>query len=324
MRLGSADVVLAAGALVWRERGGQLEVLAVHRPRYDDWSWPKGKLDPGETLPECAIREVAEETGEVIALGVPLPTLTYSLGGGKSKVVWYWAAQAIEAESPAVLARNKVKPAPKHEIDQIVWLDVDQARHLITFPDDLKPLEQLVLDYEAGTLNTRPFVVARHARARRRRAWNGSDVRRPLTTGGAKRAEQLRGLFAAFGVDRLSSSTALRCVQTINPYAAVAGLTVRGYTSLTEETYRSRPAKTQARFADLLGKPRARAVCVHRPTLPALMTVLKQRVTPQTRGKLPRTMPYLPAGGVLIAHVVDGEQGPRIVAIETHGLKPTW
>ena len=73
------SVVLAAGTLPWRRRRGQLQVAVVHRPKYDDWSWPKGKLDPGETFPVAAARETAEETGLVVRLGRPLPTSTYHL-----------------------------------------------------------------------------------------------------------------------------------------------------------------------------------------------------------------------------------------------------
>jgi len=78
-------VVRAAGALVWRERRGRLEVLLVHRPRYDDWSFPKGKVEPGESVRTCAVREVAEETGARIALGQPLETIRYKLSDGRRK-----------------------------------------------------------------------------------------------------------------------------------------------------------------------------------------------------------------------------------------------
>ncbi|MCB2412581.1 NUDIX hydrolase, partial [Demequina sp. TTPB684] len=125
MKVEPTDVVLAAGALVWRVRKGELQVLAVHRPRYDDWSWPKGKLDLGETLPACAVREVAEETGKVIELGQPLPTLRYPIGGGKVKIVRYWAAHVISPDTPAAIAREAVKEASKNEIDSVKWLTIE-------------------------------------------------------------------------------------------------------------------------------------------------------------------------------------------------------
>lgn len=318
----STDAVLAAGALVWRERDGQLEVLAVHRPRYNDWSWPKGKLDPGETMPACAVREVAEETRITIDLGIPLPTLRYPIAGGKIKVVRYWAAHETAADTAQASAREPVKAATKHEIDEIAWLTVDEARERITFHDDLRPLERLIEEWEAGRLNSRAFIVTRHARAQRRKAWVGADKRRPLTSGGVARAIQLKDLFAAFGASRVASSSAVRCVQTVHPYAQAAGLPVRGYDSLTEEAHRKHPEATAAVFASLLRKKRSRVVCVHRPTLPALVALLRSHITGKTRGALPRKMPFLPAGGVLVAHIVDTDGHPRVVAVETHLLKP--
>ena len=86
-------VIESAGALVWRVHDGELQVRLVHRPRYDDWSWPKGKLDPGETFQAAAAREVAEETGKPVVLGVPLPGLQYLTPEGRVKRVHYWAAR---------------------------------------------------------------------------------------------------------------------------------------------------------------------------------------------------------------------------------------
>jgi len=320
---GEKDVVLAAGALVWRvseSRG--LEVLAVHRPRYNDWSWPKGKLDKGETLPACAVREVAEETRVHVELGPPLPTLRYPVASGRTKVVTYWSARVLDKDSVPVTARAKVKRASKSEIDEVRWLTVAEAKELITFADDLRPLKRLVTMYEQGRLDTRTFIVARHARAKRRKGWLGKDVRRPITKGGYGRAMQLVGLFAAFGITRVASSTALRCVQTVHPYAEAAGIPVRGYGTLREKAFADKPESTIATFEELVRKRRSRVVCVHRPTLPALMAVLGRFVTERTKGSLPHKMPFLPAGGVLVLHLINGATAPEIVAVETHFLKP--
>jgi len=311
---------VAAGALVWRVRDGQLQVLAVHRPRYNDWSWPKGKLSRGETLPQCAIREVAEETGKEVVLGQPLPTLRYPIGAGKQKVVRYWAAQIISPDSRPARARPSVKSAPKHEVDRVRWLTVPQARAKITFPDDLRPLEVLAEAYADDRLDTRAFVLVRHARARRRKAWTGDDEARPLTKAGARRARQLVPLIASFGVTHVSSSPAQRCVETVAPYAEAASLTVKTVAALTEPGHAEEPLRTAGVMINLLGKPGNRVVAVHRPTLPTIVEMVRASTRPYTRGALPRKNPYLPAGGVLIAHLVDTESGPRAVAVETHLL----
>lgn len=316
-----SGIVISAGALVWRVRDGELQVLSVHRPRYDDWSWPKGKLDEGETLPQCAIREVAEETGKQVTLGQPLPSLRYPISSGKQKVVRYWAAQVASSDSRAVQARPAYKPASKNEIDKTKWLTVAQARKKITFSDDLRPLEALVASFEEDRLDTRAFVLVRHARAKRRKAWGGSDEERPITKSGERRAQQLVPLIAAFGVKHVSSSPAERCMATVRPFADAAGLPIRTYGELTEPDHASTPLKTASTLSNLLGKQVSRVVAVHRPTLPTIVEMVRAATRKYTRGALPRKNPYLPAGGVLIAHVLDTDSGPRVTAVETHLLQ---
>ncbi|MBL1095269.1 NUDIX hydrolase [Streptomyces coffeae] len=122
-----APPVLAAGCVLWRRApdGGRLEVALVHRPRYDDWSHPKGKLKRGEDALRGAVREVAEETGMDCAPGAPLPTLRY-LAKGRPKEVRYWAAEAVH-EEPFV---------PNREVDRLVWLPPSAARLRLTYDHD--------------------------------------------------------------------------------------------------------------------------------------------------------------------------------------------
>lgn len=313
-------IVISAGALVWRVRDGELQVLSVHRPRYNDWSWPKGKLDEGETLPQCAIREVAEETGKQVTLGQPLPSLRYPMSSGKQKVVRYWAAQVSTEGSRAVEARPPIKAASKHEIDKTRWLSVPEARKKITFSDDLRPLEALVASYQHDRLDTRAFVLVRHARAKRRKAWEGADEDRPITKSGEARAQQLVPLIAAYGVRHVGSSPTERCVATVRPFAEAAGLPIKTYDTLTELDHASQPFKTASTVTNLLGKQVSRVVAVHRPTLPTIVEMVRAATRKYTRGALPRKNPYLPAGGVLVAHVLDTDSGPRVTAVETHLL----
>ncbi|WP_296667637.1 NUDIX hydrolase, partial [Demequina sp.] len=272
--------VVAAGALVWRVRDGELQVLAVHRPRYNDWSWPKGKLDPDESLAECAVREVAEETGKQIALGQPLPTIRYPIAAGKQKVVKYWAAEVLSSKSPAIAGRPQYKPAAKHEIDRLRWLSVAEAQRIITFPDDLRPLDALVEAYAADRLDTRPFVLVRHARARRRKAWKLADERRPLTKNGVMRAQQIVPLLASFGITKVDSSPARRCLDTVSPYAEAIGVAATTHDALTEPSHARKPLATAKVFSVLFNKKSPRAVCVHRPTLPTIVEMLRATMRP--------------------------------------------
>lgn len=127
------DLVLAAGGVVWRRtRAGELEVVMVHRPRYDDWSLPKGKLDPGETDEDAARREVEEETSVVAELGPELPTTTYLDRSGKHKRVRYWAMTVVSGV-----------PAGANEVDQAEWVPLEEAARRISYERDVSVLEAL-------------------------------------------------------------------------------------------------------------------------------------------------------------------------------------
>ncbi|MFI8828182.1 NUDIX hydrolase [Streptomyces sp. NPDC053431] len=126
--------VLAAGAVLWRPAasGEGVEIALVHRPKYDDWSHPKGKLKSGETAEECALREILEETGQACSLGARLPTARY-LAHGRPKEVTYWAARALGGVF-----------TPDHEVDALVWLPPAEARERLTQPRDRELLDALL------------------------------------------------------------------------------------------------------------------------------------------------------------------------------------
>ena len=127
--------VNAAGGVVWRGEGGGLEVCVVHRPRYDDWSLPKGKVDPGETFEQAALREVEEETGLVCTLGSKLPDVTYDDHKGRSKLVRYWTM----APDPGAAERF----TPNDEVDELRWLPVAEATRLLSYEPDRELLAGL-------------------------------------------------------------------------------------------------------------------------------------------------------------------------------------
>lgn len=319
------QLVEAAGALVWRIRQGRLQVALVHRPRYRDWSWPKGKLEPDEHVTVAAIREVEEETGLPIVLGRPLPGLEYALSDGRHKRVYYWAAQvAGRPEGPAMHARPPFAPAESTEIDRVEWMDVEVARRKLTRRADVGPLDALVKAHTKGRLDTRALVVVRHGRARSRAAHGADESTRPLTPVGRKQATDLVPLMSAFGVAGLVSSPWARCHGTIEPYATAAGLAIHDVPQLTEHAHAEHPdqaAEAMTALLDTRGGLADIALCTHRPVLPTVIAAIADRSRTKAAAALPQADPWLHPGEMLVAHIAatPDEQGRRrVVAVERH------
>ena len=248
--------VLAAGALVWRLKNDKLQVLVVHRPRYDDWSFPKGKAEPGESMVLTAIREVAEETGRQIVLGRYLGKARRRLVSGRKKRTLYWAAQVLPEAGPGEGLRAAVKPASKREIDKVRWWKVKKAARKLTHADDKRLLARLVDWYESGQLQVRSLVLVRHAKAVSRATWGygiNSELTRPLVMGrGQAQARDVAALLSAYGVGQLVSSPWRRCVDTLAPYAHGCGLDLHTDEAFTEVSALTAPEIMQANFRDLL------------------------------------------------------------------------
>lgn len=252
--------MLAAGAVVWREAAGRIQLLLVHRGRYDDWTFPKGKLDPGEGLPVAAVREVGEETGLDVCLGVPLATLEYELRAGGTKRVSYWSARPR--------GDGELDYEPNDEVDAVRWADVDETATLLTHDTDRHVLGGFVAETADGHHLAAPLVLLRHAKALPRRDWDGDDRRRPLADLGHDQAKRLVPLLRAYGVSKVVSSDSKRCLQTIAPYADAEGLEVVRDRGLSQEdATRKRIAK---RAPQLLRGRAPTVVCTHRPVLPML------------------------------------------------------
>ena len=319
--MSSSSPVQAAGTIAWRlSDRKKLEVLVVHRPRYDDWSWPKGKLEDGESRATCAVRETAEETGIDVVLGQPLPKVSYRVGGGRRKEVYLWAATPAAPGDVSLLARAPVTAADSREIDEVRWVGIKEARKLLTYEYDLEPLGHLIDQYKDERLNTYAVLIVRHARARKRSAWRGGESTRPLTKVGHVQARGLVPLLAAYGVTRVLSSPWQRCADTVAPYAEAIGQGLELHPEITEDAHRKKPGKARALMRDE-AKQRAPgvAICTHRPVLPTLMAEVAVNTPYRIMKQVPESDPWLKTSEMLVVHI--GRRPGRaavVVALEKH------
>lgn len=213
-------VVRAAGGVVARvSPEGVTEVLVVHRPRYDDWSFPKGKLEAGETEPECALREVREETGLVCRPGLELTGTSYTDRKGRPKTVRYWLMSVVSGEF-----------RPNAEVDRARWVNVEEASGMLSYEHDLSMLEELMQIEVADAA----ALLVRHGTAGNRKDWEGDDRLRPLDAKGVRQAQALAGILMHYPIRHVLSSPYVRCVQTVEPLSERLGLPIREAGELAE------------------------------------------------------------------------------------------
>ena len=307
--------VVAAGAILWRVEKGQLKVALIHRARYNDWSWPKGKLDKGETVTEAAVRELREETGLKVSLGVHLAEIHYTLPNGDDKEVHYWAAKVTDK----ALAASKFKPS--EEVEKVDWKTPQQARKLLTYEFDYQPLNELESLYEAGLLDTKPLIVLRHAKAMPRADWKGGKViddgRRPLHDFGKQQAKALIKPLAAFGPKLVVTSPWKRCRDTVLPFVEKRKLKLVERHQLSELGNAKRPARTSNVIDDLIAEGKAVVVCSHRPSLPTILKSIAAIAPNSLRGEINDAARLRP-GQMLVVHVNYTGKKPRVVATELH------
>jgi 8-oxo-dGTP diphosphatase len=271
-------LIKAAGAVAWRPGpDGEPEVLLVHRKKYDDWSLPKGKAEPGELLPVTAVREVLEEGGARLALGRRLVSVRYNVGG-RPKRVHYWAARTLSVDERAV---------PNAEVDEVTWLPPGSAIDKVSYSHD----HGVLADFAARPARTVPLILLRHAKAQSKSGWRRPDAARPLDDSGRSDAKALADLLACFATrPRLISSTAVRCTDTLRPLSELVGEPVRAEPSLYVHRDPSPAGVTDpaADFAALLreviaaGEPTV--VCAHRENLPLLQEAALTALTGHTVG----------------------------------------
>ncbi|HLU27870.1 MAG TPA: RNA degradosome polyphosphate kinase [Glycomyces sp.] len=287
--------IFAAGAVLWRRGEHETEVALVHRPKYDDWSFPKGKRKKGEHPLAAAQREVFEETGVRPVLGRPLAPSFYDKEGRLKRVDYWCATAASEAVAPA---------ADPSEVDGMEWTPLSEARDRLTHERDRPVLEEFAAQAERETV---PFVFVRHAVALSKADWFDRDELRPLNRRGRERAAQLEVLLSGYAIEEAYSATSARCLETLLPYCAARGVPLAGLPEFTPGT--DEPGRAAERIDRLLAARRPAVLCGHGETVHELAEHLCRRLGAAVPGG-----PPLGKGSFLVFHTAAG----RVVAAEHH------
>lgn len=253
----AGKIVCAAGAVLWRPgyRESAVEIAVIHRPRYDDWSLPKGKADPGETEPLTAVREVFEETGHRVHLGRRIATVSYPIEQGTKKVR-YWSACSIGGEF-----------VPTNEVDELVWLPAAAAAKKLSYAYDRKVLRR----FAKHPADTQTVLIVRHGTAGSKSRFSGDDTKRPLDKKGRAQAEALVGQLLAFGANDVYAADRLRCHQTVEPLAEELGVVICNEPTLTEEAYAENPKRARRRVLQIAESSRAPVICTQGKVIPDLI-----------------------------------------------------
>ncbi len=302
--------VLAAGALCWRATDGDLEVLVVRRDRHADVSLPKGKLDPGETLPQTAVREVAEETGYAICLGAPLGTVEYRLPTGREKVVYYWAAE-VEPD-----AHTRFRPST--EVAALEWIPLESARTRLTYEHDVDVVDRFARLTQDGHARTFALIALRHGKAVPREEWDGEDAERPLLPRGRRQAESIAPAIAAFRPAKLVSSDAVRCVSTVEPTARRTGLRIARSSAISQDAFERGEGSIEPIVRKRLASGKTSVLCSHGPVLPELVGEIARLTNTPVDSRM-RRAGLLSTGEFSVLHVPLADPGAGIVAVEVHG-----
>jgi 8-oxo-dGTP diphosphatase len=280
---------------LWRPQDGSgaPEIALIHRPRYDDWSLPKGKVDPGETEPVTAVREIEEETGFRAHLGRRLTTVSYPVDQGIKKVR-YWAARCVSGEFGV-----------NDEVDELKWLPAEQAMTTLTHPHDRKVLRR----FSKLPADTRTVMIVRHATAGSKARYRGDDRKRPLDKHGRAQAESLVGQLLAFGASELFAAARVRCAQTLDPLAEELGVTIGNEPELTEEAYADNRKAARHRILEIAASSVNPVICTQGRVIPDVIAWWCERDGVRPDGSLNRK------GSTWVMSLADG----RLIAADHFG-----
>lgn len=281
-------MIRAAGALLWRETAERtIEIALIHRPRYGDWTLPKGKIEEGETALQCAYRELVEETGIKANFTQQLGSVDYEENGQAKRVI-FWAAHC------ALDASNFIA---NEEVDQLRWLTIEEALEEATYPTDL----EIILKFKDQPKRSDTLIILRHTKALERGDWDEPDSQRTLDEVGFDQAQLLIKHLEPFAIDEVYTSDFTRCVQTVTPIAHARGLSITAVPSLNEETFHEDPARAVS-FANALKQDEKNIlICSHNPVIP---TMLRGILNTKLKNK---DLIKLEPGDAWIVHRVNGE-----------------
>ena len=258
-----SKIILAAGALVWRKsKEKKIEIAVIHRPKYNDWTIPKGKVELNESSIACAYREVIEETSIETEFGMYLGKVKYqSLDGPKQ--VSFWSAQVVKENTFT----------PNSEVDEIKWVEAAKAAKFLSLESDKEILSKFnKLKYES-----KPLVLLRHAKALSRDEWQGDDDDRPLDSLGQMQAKRLLSIYQAFNLEQIHTSDAIRCYDTVEPMAKALGLRLEVSNKLSESAFKKDKEDAFDYARDLIKSDKRALLCSHNPILPKVLNKLTKK-----------------------------------------------
>ncbi|ODA91309.1 DNA mismatch repair protein MutT [Leifsonia xyli subsp. xyli] len=306
-----SSAISAAGALCWRVVNDRIVVLVVHRTKYGDVTIPKGKVDPGETLPQTAVREILEETGLAITLGVPLGVSAYPLHSGREKIVRYWSAQV----SDRAIERSTF--VPNSEIAAIEWVSLKKARGYLTYERDVEILDAFEDLVHQGVTSTFALIVLRHGKAEPHTRWDGPDATRPLTDRGVKQSAGDVPTLRAWHPKRIVSSDAVRCVATVAPLAAATGIVPRRDHGISQDAHKEGRGDVRAIVGKRIRARKTAVLCSHGPVLPEILREIAL-ATGTMPGAYLNDAADLDTGGFSVVHLSATNPASGIVSIETY------
>ncbi|MFU0663622.1 NUDIX hydrolase [Gardnerella vaginalis] len=309
-----------------RPSDDDFELCLVYRPKYDDWSWPKGKNEPKESHRHTAVREVGEETGYSVTLGPHIAKIEYPLEreGKKSsknsssnsnqnrnsqpeaiKRIHYWMMRLIDKPTAAkrLPAFGPIKPAKPTEIGNVLWLTPSQARKKLTHDSDREVLDAFLDRLHDGQAEYSTLLLVRHGKAESRKTWQGSEATRPITPLGAAASYALGRELACYAPNKIISSPWKRCVETVAAFAHDSSLPIEQIAELTEDHHEKKPKSTLSvliseiqnlernaqntiETSNAIAANNATVVCLHRPVIGTFFDYLREITKPRAHKRI--------------------------------------